>query len=59
MPFDRDRRHRRSIRLMRAVRQYILDNPLKWALDRDNPAQWAHRPPLETVDEYLKEAGTA
>ena len=24
---------------MKAIRRYILDNPLKWALDQENPAR--------------------
>jgi REP element-mobilizing transposase RayT len=27
----------RNEREMDAIRRYIIDNPLKWAIDRDNP----------------------
>lgn len=45
----------RNERELRAIRQYITDNPLKWALDRDNPANARHVP--DTVAPYLREAG--
>jgi hypothetical protein len=44
-------------RALRAIRQYIADNPLKWALDMDNPANFPKRPPPETADDYLRDAG--
>ena len=37
-----------------AIRQYIQNNPLKWALDRDNPANG--RPEARAMNEYLEEA---
>lgn len=29
---------------LRRVREYILDNPRKWAEDPDNPANWRRQP---------------
>ena len=40
---------------LNAIRQYIIDNPAKWAQDRDNPIKI--RPAAETVAAYLREAG--
>jgi putative transposase len=40
---------------LNAIRQYIIDNPAKWAQDRDNPIRI--RPAAETVAAYLSEAG--
>ncbi len=40
---------------LNAIRQYIVNNPLKWEQDRDNPIKI--RPAAETVAEYLREAG--
>ncbi len=45
----------RNERELRAIRQYIADNPLKWSLDRDNPANV--RPAPDTVAPYLRDAG--
>ena len=42
---------------LHAIREYICNNPLKWALDLDNPANWARRPQPKTVDDYLRDAG--
>jgi putative transposase len=47
-------RHERELN---AIRQYIANNPLKWALDRDNPTHFPKRPPPQTVDDYLRDAG--
>ena len=47
----------RNERELRAIRQYIANNPLKWALDMDNPANFPKRPLPETVDDYLRDAG--
>lgn len=30
---------------LKRIRQYILDNPRKWAEDPENPANFNHRPP--------------
>ncbi len=40
---------------LNAIRQYILNNPLKWEQDRDNPIKI--RPAAATVAEYVREAG--
>lgn len=40
---------------LNAIRQYIINNPLKWEQDRDNPIKI--RPAAETVAAYLSEAG--
>lgn len=39
---------------LNAIRQYIINNPLKWEQDRDNPIKI--RPAAETVAAYLSEA---
>lgn len=33
----------RNERELNAIHQYIIDNPLKWQLDRDNPQNWWRR----------------
>lgn len=45
----------RDDRALNAIRHYIANNPLKWALDRDNPT--LSRPLAATTDEYWPEAG--
>ena len=40
---------------LNAIRQYIINNPLKWEQDRDNPIKI--RPAAEMVAAYLNEAG--
>jgi len=45
----------RNDRELNAIRQYIIDNPAKWAQDRDNPIHI--RPAIDTVAVYLREAG--
>jgi putative transposase len=45
----------RSETELNAIRQYIINNPLKWEQDRDNPIKI--RPAAETVAAYLSEAG--
>jgi REP element-mobilizing transposase RayT len=45
----------RNERELRAIRRYIANNPLKWTLDRDNPAQ--DRSAANTEDDYWREAG--
>jgi hypothetical protein len=42
---------------LRAIRRYIQNNPLKWRMDMDNPANFPKRPPPDTVDDYLRDAG--
>lgn len=44
----------RSNKELLNIRQYIRDNPLKWELDRDNPA--SHHPEVVSGDDYLLEA---
>ena len=47
----------RDERELGIIRRYIRDNPLKWVMDLDNPANWVHRRPPDSVDAYLQEAG--
>ena len=60
----------RNERELNAIRQYIKNNPLKWALDRDNPTNWKGKGDrggrgvqlnaptnADTVEIYLREAG--
>jgi len=50
----------RNERELDAIRRYIANNPLKWALDLDNPANWKRRAVKDTADIvylYLREAG--
>jgi putative transposase len=42
-------------RALQAIRAYIRNNPLQWALDRDNAAKGL--PEASTVDDYWREAG--
>jgi REP element-mobilizing transposase RayT len=28
---------------LRDIREYIMSNPLKWALDKDNPENWNNK----------------
>ncbi len=45
----------RNERELNAIRRYIRDNPLRWALDRDNPQNANRLPPPARVEEYLAE----
>ena len=45
----------RSDRELNAVRQYIIDNPKKWKIDRDNLENQHKIPPPTKVDDYLQE----
>jgi putative transposase len=45
----------RSDRELNAIRRYIRDNPLKWALDRDNPQNAQTWPAAEDVSGYLED----
>ena len=47
----------RNERALNAIREYIRNNPLKWALDMDNPENFPQRPPPETADDYWRDAG--
>ena len=38
-----------------AVRRYIRDNPLQWALDRDNPTNVRRLPPPTNMAGYLQD----
>ncbi len=46
----------RDERALRAIREYIRNNPLKWPLDLDNPKNFSKHPPPNTVDDYLHDA---
>jgi len=45
----------RNDRELNAIRQYIIDNPLHWKLDRDNPGNLRNLPPPEKVEDYLND----
>jgi REP element-mobilizing transposase RayT len=45
----------RNERELHAIRQYIRNNPLKWALDRDNPRNTRRLPPPTGMGEYLSD----
>ena len=45
----------RNSRELDAIRQYICDNPLKWELDQDHPAN-VHQFPPATMADYFREA---
>jgi REP element-mobilizing transposase RayT len=47
----------RDDRALKAIRHYIQNNPLKWALDMDNPA--VRRAPAATADDYARDAEEA
>jgi len=47
----------RNERELDAIRPYIRNNPLQWALDRDNPAHPHFRSAPDQVERYLREAG--
>jgi REP element-mobilizing transposase RayT len=47
----------RDERELNTIRQYIYNNPKKWALDRDNPSNPSQRPMSAAADIYLREAG--
>jgi REP element-mobilizing transposase RayT len=40
---------------LNAIRQYIIDNPKNWRMDRDNIENQRKLPPPETVEEYLQD----
>jgi REP element-mobilizing transposase RayT len=48
----------RNERELSAIRQYIRNNPLQWALDRDNPHNIRHLPPPGAVKDYLTDIST-
>ena len=45
----------RNERELKAIRQYILDNPVNWNLDRDNLENLRKLPPPEKVEDYLED----
>ena len=45
----------RNERELNAIRQYIIDNPKNWDLDRDNLENVKKFPPPERVDDYLQD----
>jgi REP element-mobilizing transposase RayT len=42
-------------RELNAIRQYIIDNPINWKMDRDNLQNIRKLSPPERVEEYLKD----
>ncbi len=47
----------RDARELDAVRRYIRLNPLRWELDRDNPANQVRQRPPTTIADYLADLG--
>ena len=47
----------RSEHELNAIRAYIQNNPLRWALDHDNPINAPRLSISDTVDQYLRDAG--
>ena len=45
----------RSDRELNAIRQYIIDNPINWSVDRDNLDNKNKLPPPTSVNDYLKD----
>lgn len=45
----------RSERELNNIRQYIIDNPRNWSLDRDNCDNSRRLPPAEKIDDYLED----
>ncbi len=45
----------RNDRELNAIRQYIIDNPINWELDRDNLENIRKLPPPEKVEDYLED----
>ncbi|MBN1453718.1 MAG: hypothetical protein JW963_22080 [Anaerolineales bacterium] len=45
----------RNDRELNAIRQYIIDNPVNWELDRDNLENLRKLSPPEKVEEYLED----
>jgi REP element-mobilizing transposase RayT len=45
----------RNDRELNAIRQYIIDNPINWKLDRDNTGNIRKLPPPESIDDYLQD----
>jgi len=45
----------RNERELNAIRQYIIDNPKNWKMDRDNLENLQKLPPPEKVEDYLQD----
>jgi putative transposase len=45
----------RNDRELRAIREYIRDNPLQWALDRDNPGNLRRQSAPVGIQDYLSD----
>ena len=45
----------RNDRELNAIRQYIIDNPMNWNLDRDNLENLRKIPPPKKVEDYLED----
>jgi REP element-mobilizing transposase RayT len=45
----------RNERELNAIRQYIIDNPRNWKMDRDNLENLRKLPPPEKAEEYLED----
>jgi putative transposase len=45
----------RNDRELNAIRQYIIDNPINWKMDRDNLENLRKLTPPEKVEEYLED----
>ena len=45
----------RNERELNAIRQYIIDNPVNWKMDRDNLENLRKLPPPEKVEDYLED----
>jgi hypothetical protein len=48
----------RNDKELSGIRRYVRDNPLKWALDRDDPANMRRLPQPATMADYLREVFT-
>ena len=45
----------RNDRELNTIRQYIIDNPVNWKMDRDNLENLRKLPPPEKVEDYLED----
>jgi putative transposase len=45
----------RSDKELNAIRQYIINNPINWNLDRDNPENLRRLPRPQMVEEYFED----
>jgi putative transposase len=45
----------RNDRELKNIQWYILNNPLNWQLDRDNPHNTRKLSPPEKIEEYVKD----